>query len=455
MPAQQSVIGVTITHGPQDWQIIQRSPKGSASVTIKGTWKADETEYSVQVRVVDENTNMPVTSLLDWSDARMDRDAKTFEIVLDIPQGGLYRIETRVRRPLAQDRRPLRGDCIHHIGVGDIYVIAGQSNASGTGKGAASDGPSLGVHLFANDEKWKLASHPLEDATGTLHPITITGIFHGHSPWLAFGKKILRTTGVPVGLIPCALGGSPIVRWLPDEIGDLFGNMADMVRKAGNEIAGILWIQGETETFLHETELYHDRFVRCIEAFRRFFGRDTLPVFVGQLNAFYSPDADDREWSRMREIQRIVCQADPNAHLVVTIDSPLSDEIHNSSSANIVIGERFADRVLEHYYGLPVQSGFPEPSRISFLDADRTRIQVDFANVAGDWTQIWDCRDFQVEDEQGWVEIYPEISCTQVILQLGRSAQGKTTVHGLYGATPRPTLFDDNGRCITPFSWTL
>ena len=245
-----TVTGVKITDGPQDWQIFQRDRAGFAAITVGGTWEADEVEFYIQGRLVDENLNMPVAAYLDWQDATLDLATKRFSLTLEkVPQGGLYRLETRIKRPQALDLRPLRGDYIHHIGVGDIYVIAGQSNSSGTGKGIVNDGPLLGVHLFANDERWKLAMHPLEDATNTLHPVTITRIFHGHSPWLAFARTIFQKTGIPVGLVPTALGGSPISRWLVGEEadGDLFKNMADMLQKAGGKTAGILWYQGETE----------------------------------------------------------------------------------------------------------------------------------------------------------------------------------------------------------------
>src|SRR5689334_17258394 len=123
-----NITGVKITDGPQDWQIFQRDHDGFAAITLAGTWEADEIEFYIQARVVDENLNMPVTAYLDWQDAVLDTAAKRFSITLErVPQGGLYRVETRVKRPQAEDTRPLRGDLIHHIGVGDIFVIAGQS----------------------------------------------------------------------------------------------------------------------------------------------------------------------------------------------------------------------------------------------------------------------------------------------------------------------------------------
>ncbi len=53
----------------------------------------------------------------------------------DIPAGGLYRIESCLKE---EKNTPLewatRGDCVEHFGVGDLFVIAGQSNAVGYGK---------------------------------------------------------------------------------------------------------------------------------------------------------------------------------------------------------------------------------------------------------------------------------------------------------------------------------
>jgi len=64
-----TVTGVKITDGPQDWQIFQRDRAGFAAITVGGTWEADEVEFYIQGRLVDENLNMPVAAYLDWQDA--------------------------------------------------------------------------------------------------------------------------------------------------------------------------------------------------------------------------------------------------------------------------------------------------------------------------------------------------------------------------------------------------
>lgn len=449
--------GVTITEGPQNWQILQRDNEGLASVSLGGTWSTLDSDFSVQARIVQENNQMPAAVHLDWQSAELDQESKSFSITLArIPQGGLYRIETRIRRPNAQDARAMRGDCIHHIGVGDLYIIAGQSNASGTGKGEAEDGPLLGVHVFANDEQWKLGVHPVEDATDTLHPITITSVFHGHSPWIAFAKSIYKKTGIPVGLIPTALGGSPLAMWIHRDncSGVLFDNMADMLGKAGGRAAGLVWYQGESDIFLNELAEYKVKFKQFVSDMRRLVQNEAFPIFTAQLNSFESDFTDDSSWSELRQIQRELAQELEQVHLIVTIGLGMSDEVHNSSLSNVVIGQRFAAAALEYVYGLSIQSSFPDLIAAAFTDEANNRLKLEFAHVAGDWTPHAAITDFRVEDSTGLVPIEAVKLFTDGIvhLLLQRPSQGGTQLTGLYGKNPRCTLLDDNGRGITPFT---
>ncbi|QGQ94478.1 hypothetical protein EHS13_05945 [Paenibacillus psychroresistens] len=448
--------GVTIVDGPEDWQIIQRDKQGFGSLSLIGTWETQEQEFSIQARLVNESNQMPVTNYLDWQTAALDTVNKQFRITLNqIPQGGLYRIETRIRRPNALDARAMRGDCIHHIGIGDLYIIAGQSNASGTGKGEVEDGPMLGVHMFANDERWKLGSHPLEDATNTLHPITITSVFHGHSPWIAFAKAIFLKTSVPIGLIPTALGGSPISMWIHGEdcSGVLFDNMAEMLEKAGGKAAGLVWHQGESDTSTSGLKEYKHRFQQFVAETRKLLQDDAFPIFTAQLNGVVSPNADDFAWSEMRQIQRELSLELGRVYLIVTIGLGMSDEIHNSSLSNVVIGQRYASAALEHVYGLPISSSFPDLVAAAFVDEDKRQLQLQFAHVGGDWTPHRAITDFRVEDELGHLDIdlVKLLDAGIVHLNLQREPQGITKVTGLYGANPRVSLLDDNCRGITPF----
>ena len=42
------------------------------------------------------------------------------------------------------------------------------------------------------DGSWDIASHPLADSTGTIHPVNREGVQVGHSLWLSFAVAFIR-----------------------------------------------------------------------------------------------------------------------------------------------------------------------------------------------------------------------------------------------------------------------
>ncbi|MGN1207399.1 MAG: hypothetical protein ACI4SP_03780, partial [Eubacteriales bacterium] len=130
---------LTLTKAPENWEILQQTD-GSATFTVAGTYdSADKTIAILYVGVLSEDDSAPV---IDW--VRADTDGDTFSASLTVPAGGLYRLEVRSVESDRVSPTDAKFSAIrHHIGVGDNYLIAGQSNASGVGKGYAEDTADL------------------------------------------------------------------------------------------------------------------------------------------------------------------------------------------------------------------------------------------------------------------------------------------------------------------------
>ena len=132
-----------------NYQILQRDETGHAQATVSGKLPSElPAVFDVYARVVMEDISMPV---VDWVPCKVQGD--DWSVELSIPEGGLYRIEVS----LAADKTvhlewATKILCLFHIGVGDIYVLTGQSNMSGYGRDTAFDPPMLAYTLFLRME---------------------------------------------------------------------------------------------------------------------------------------------------------------------------------------------------------------------------------------------------------------------------------------------------------------
>ncbi|MCC7492542.1 MAG: sialate O-acetylesterase [Fimbriimonadaceae bacterium] len=412
--------GVSLTDSPPPWRILQQD-NGLAALELAGLARVAATSWRVEVRLVRQADGRPVTAALDWQPAATPGEVWAHRLRA-IPAGGLYRLETRATRDDGPDRRPTRGDYVHHLGVGDLWVIAGQSNASGTGLGPVVDPPELGVHLFGNDETWQLATHPLEDATHTLHPLTVHGVFQAHSPWLAFARRLRAALGYPIGLLPTALGGSPLAMWEPARRGLLYANLLSLVRAAGGRVRGVVWYQGESDALAGQVADYLPRFAAFVAALRADLQDPALPLVTCQLARYLAPHGPSQAaaWTALREAQRRAAEELPGVCLVPTIDLPLSDEVHLSSAANVALGERCAEAALAAVYGHDRPAVAVTVDGLQWLPGDPPRLRLTCAVGPSGWNRCHRIGDFslvdaagsialtvQTPDDRGWVELLP------------------------------------------------
>ncbi len=376
--------GITLTKRPADWEIVQQE-NGFGTITLAGHFQVHPAAIQVGVEKVrplwrlmredDNSTVIPWTPLA--ADIREDFTG-TFEDTLQIPAGGLYRLDTCLEtKSTVPDLTWLyRGDCILHFGAGNLFIIAGQSNSAGYGRDYAADPPEMGVHLFRNRSRWDLASHPMNESTdaGSL-PNEEMGI-PGVSPYLSFGKCFKRLSGCPVGLIQVSMGGSPMSRWLP-ESGDLYANMLDKIILTGRKYAGVLWYQGCSDCSPADAPLYLERFTHMAEELRRFLGYD-IPFFTFQLNRFLDAK-ENHEWGQVREAQRLAALNLPGVTVLPTTNCAMSDGIHNSAHANMMLGEKLARQAAHYLLGSPA---FEAPSIDSVRLQEDGRLCLSFRNMA-------------------------------------------------------------------------
>ena len=148
---------------------------------------------------------------------------------------------------------------------------------------------------------------------------------------LPFAVAMVEQTGVPIGLVACAHGGTSMEQWNPAKKGEggnsLYGSMLRQVQLAGGKVKGVLWYQGESDAIGGEAwKVYPKVFADFIAAVRSDFGQPELPFYYVQIGRFVT-GGDPKGWNAVQDAQRRLPERVPNTAVVSVIDLEL-DDVH-------------------------------------------------------------------------------------------------------------------------------
>lgn len=215
---------------PSDFQVFQRQTSAWGQVFVSGRAPLDCKEVSVRF------LGKPMEGKLNttWRKIPVDPAAHTFNSEIGLPAGGWYQCEIWA----GNDRQT-----VNHIGIGEVFVGAGQSNSTNSGGEGGLKTESQMVSTFGG-ENWRLADDPqpgVHDKSG------------GGSFWPAFGDAMYERYHVPIGLAVTGHGGTSVNQWQKD--GELFNWTLGRIRQLGkNGFRALLWHQGESDTGMTAAE---------------------------------------------------------------------------------------------------------------------------------------------------------------------------------------------------------
>jgi hypothetical protein len=173
-----------------------------------------------------------------------------------------------------------------------LFLLIGQSNMAGRGVVEADDRlPMPRVLMLDRAGAWVPAVDPMH------FDKPIAGVGLGRS----FAARIAEShPGITVGLIPAAVGGSPIDAWTPGGFDTPTNThpwddaMARAkVAMASGTLKGVLWHQGESDATAELAPAYGRKLQSLVARLRETLGAPDLPVIVGQLGAFEGAPWDD------------------------------------------------------------------------------------------------------------------------------------------------------------------
>ena len=227
-----------------------------------------------------------------------------------------------------------------------VFIMAGQSNMAGRGMVEPEDTiPNNRILTINAKNEIIIAKEPLH-----FYEPKMTGLDCG----VSFAQELL--TGIPdsvsILMIPTAVGGSSVLKWISDSphrgvhLQSNFKAKAELAKKYG-EIKGILWHQGESDMKADRIKNRQNHLNTLFTEFRTYIGNKNLPILMGKLGSY---SKEPKQWKKMNKQITKYANKDKYAVVVKTKDFvDRGDKLHFNSEGQREIGKRYAKAYLKKF----------------------------------------------------------------------------------------------------------
>ena len=227
-----------------------------------------------------------------------------------------------------------------------LFLLVGQSNMAGRGTVTPADKvPHPRVLMLNQAGEWVPAVDPMHfDKPG------VVGVGLGRTFALTLAEVY---PGDTIGLIPCAVGGSPIDTWRPGVFYPPTKSHPwdDAMRRAKTALAvgtlkGILWHQGESDATRELAPGYAAKLTDLVARMRRELQAPAVPFIAGQLGRF--PDKPwDEFFRQIDQVHRELPQKVPHTAFVSSEGlNHKGDRVHFDADSYRELGRRYAEAYL-------------------------------------------------------------------------------------------------------------
>lgn len=240
---------------PKERQIIQRNDENRAIIDVSGTYRSSDSPESVEI-CAELASDARRGESVDWKSVDSFADGE-FSGTLELMAGGWYTVKVRVN-----SGGEYMEEEISKVGVGDIYLTAGQSNSASFGQDKTT--PENDTVSTWNPETgaWVFSADPQVSWNGSY-------VGSGGSPWPTLGDYLTEKYGVPIGFISAGWGSSVVADFLPENDKHYKRIRIPLEEFGINGIKAVLWHQGESDAISGtSSEQYRNDLLTVIESSR-------------------------------------------------------------------------------------------------------------------------------------------------------------------------------------------
>ncbi len=420
---------------PANYQTYQRDSNGEADIPIAGTYTGTPT-------AIEARFNGGAWLVIDAS-----------------PAGGAYRgTISKQRGQGTLEVRFANDDTVTtsatYVGIGDVFLIAGQSNASGRGNSNEAYGhASLKASMYRQDGRWAELRDPTDSNDGA------------GSPWPLLATLHMADQGVPVAFVTTADGGTGLVapdaNWTKN--GPQYSGFITTVRNSGiNDAKAILWHQGERDARngINQAE-YQTALSRMLDDMQTDLGGNfaNLPLVSAQIGMAglawgLSAEQTAAQLDAIRIAQANRWDNDPDILAgPLSYDVDLSDAggdgLHFRTDAELhTLAGRWWRALQFHFYGGTEPARGP---RISGVTHDSNQVTVTLRGGEGSLVNRTDIRGWAVTDATGSRTVFNGSGTGDIVtLTVDRALVAPVSVTFGSGNTGAGTTLRDSGTYPLP-----
>ena len=282
---------------PDNHQIVQRDEYNKGIFPVSGS-----TEYSVDL-IEGRYITLETDFESEWVSVAVPLSSN-FYGTIEVPTGW-HRLEFR----FMNNGNQLALHTVSPVGVGEVFIVAGQSNSANSGDAPLT--PTDSRVSTWGPSGWRFGYDPQPAATG-----------NSGSPWPVAGDLLASRYDVPIGFLSVGFGGTQVDRWVPSQ-NDLFPRITDALDAVETKGArAILWHQGESNAGGTAAEDYARMLGEVVLGSREYAGYE-IPWIVARVS--FVPNGDPVKMGWIIEGQNAVIDEDP-----LTFPGPPTDDLNGT-----------------------------------------------------------------------------------------------------------------------------
>ncbi|WP_458413128.1 sialate O-acetylesterase [Schinkia sp. CFF1] len=191
-------------------------------------------------------------------------------------------------------------------------LLIGQSNMAG--RGFIEDvSPICNEHIkMLRNGRWQMMAEPLN------FDRHVSGV----GPAASFSQAWTEDhPGESIGVIPCAEGGSSIDDWAIDGLLTRHAISEAKFAMETSEIVGILWHQGESDSYGERYKMYEDKLLSLFKHMREELNAPDIPIIIGELGHYLGEVGFGKsavEYKQINQILSKVAHTEKNCYFVTS-----------------------------------------------------------------------------------------------------------------------------------------